>query len=85
MSKKIETTMFFTASWCAACKTVKRMLSANPDIARRIVIIDIDTEAGEAAMRMYRVEAIPCFIRGDGDERHVGALNKRELLAFMEG
>lgn len=84
MSKKIETTMFFTASWCAPCKTVKRMLSANPDIAKRIAIVDIDTGAGEAAMHKYRVEAIPCFIRHD-NERHVGPLNKRELLAFMEG
>ena len=74
--------MFFTASWCAPCKTVKRMLGANPDIAERIAVVDIDTEAGEAAMRKYRVKAIPCFIRGN--ERHVGALNKRELLAFME-
>jgi thiol-disulfide isomerase/thioredoxin len=77
-------TLFFTAKWCAPCQSVKRVLRENPDLAKRIEVVDVETPEGEALMGKYKVRALPTFRRPDG-ERHVGAMNKRELVAFLEG
>lgn len=77
-------TMFFTAKWCAPCQQVKRVLRENPDLARKIEVVDIETPEGEALMGKHKVRALPTFRRPDG-ERHVGAMTKRELRAFLGG
>lgn len=77
-------TMFFTASWCAPCRAVKRILRDDPGLASKIEVVDIEMPEGEALMGKYKVRALPTFRRPDG-ERHVGAMTKRELVAFLGG
>lgn len=77
---KTDKTLFFTASWCAPCRAVKRLLAKEPALAERIEIVDVDEN--EKRANEHRVKAIPTFIRPDG-ERHLGAMTKKELRAFL--
>lgn len=77
---KTDKTLFFTASWCAPCRAVKRLLAKEPKLAERIEVVDIDED--EKRMEEYKVLAIPTFIAPDGT-RHLGGMTKKELRAFL--
>lgn len=82
--KKIR---MFTMKGCAPCAAVRRILNADPGLAARVEIVDIDTDKGERLADEHHVRALPTFLRGDGKgkNRHLGAMSKRELLAWIEG
>lgn len=82
-----HTTMMFTAAGCAPCTTVKRMLKreGNETLAKRVRFVDLDGPDEDAQLfAQHKVRAMPTFIRDDG-QRHVGAMTKRELLAWLGG
>lgn len=76
-------TLFFTAKWCPPCQVVKRMLSKQEALAKKLEIVDIDTEEGEKLAVKFKVRGIPAFIHPDGT-LFVGGMNKKELEAFVE-
>lgn len=72
-------TRVFLAAWCPSSQ---RMLARHPDLAVRLELLDVD--AHEALADAWAIDALPCFVRPDG-ERHRGALGVHELRAFLGG
>lgn len=75
-------TRVFLAAWCPSSQRLVRMLARHPDLAARLELLDVD--AHEALADAWAIDALPCFVRPDG-ERHRGALGARELRAFLGG
>lgn len=84
--------LYFTASWCVPCQTLRRTTWADQEVETALgtyipVKIDIDQHP-DLAMR-YRVEAVPYFVLQSADEQPLkiatGAMNPMQFLDWLEG
>ena len=82
---KIEgRTLFFTASWCPPCQQVKRALGkpGAEAVAAQLLVVDVDTPAGEKLATKHGVQSIPTFVRPDG-ATETGAMTVRQLAKWI--
>ena len=75
---------FFTASWCAACNTLKNNL--NPEDLENVTMVDADSQQHE--VMNAGVRSIPAIIKYDeaGNEidRKYGSMTRGQFLEFIE-
>lgn len=77
-------TLFFTASWCGPCQSMKRALAkdtAKP-VTDKLLVVDIDSAAGMKLAEKHGVRSIPTFMRPDG-ESQVGAMPVAALAKWI--
>ena len=77
-------TLFFTASWCPPCAAMKTAL-ARPSaetVADKLLLVDIDSPAGEELAAKHHVRSIPTFVRPDG-KTEVGGMPVRDLAKWI--
>jgi thiol-disulfide isomerase/thioredoxin len=65
----------FNATWCGPCQMYKKNIFPTPEfmeIAKKYVLVDIDTDEQEALARKYGVSGIPDlrFLKPDGTQVH---------------
>lgn len=76
--------LFFTASWCGACKALKPVVEKEaPEMGYEIKYFDMDTDEGAFAADDYGVRGLPTLITIDSDgselKRAVGNTAWREV------
>ncbi len=79
----------FWAEWCGPCKMIAPILDqvAN-EYGGKITIAKMDVESNKQTPMKYGVRGIPTlmiFKGGNVEATKVGALNKSQLTAFIEG
>jgi thiol:disulfide interchange protein len=84
--------LYFTATWCGPCQSLKHTTWADPAVASALsnyvpIKIDID-QFGELA-RQYPSDGIPHFVVVDGNGKVVrdstGAMDSKEFLDWLNG
>ncbi|MEM9302824.1 MAG: thioredoxin TrxA [Pseudomonadota bacterium] len=79
----------FWAEWCGPCKMIAPLLDQVADeFGDKITIAKMDVEANKQTPMKYQVRGIPTLIifkDGNIAATKVGALNKSQLSAFIEG
>ena len=79
----------FWAEWCGPCKMIAPLLDQVADeLGDKITIAKMDVEANKQTPMKYGVRGIPTlmiFKDGNVEATKVGALNKSQLSAFIEG
>jgi len=73
--------LFFSATWCQPCQTLKRIL-AKRKLTDLVEVIDLD--ANEARAATLGVSCVPMLIRPDGSV-YKGLGPEAEMLAFLKG
>ena len=79
----------FWAEWCGPCKMIAPILDQVADeYGGKITIAKMDVESNKQTPMKYGVRGIPTlmiFKGGNVEATKVGALNKSQLTAFIEG
>lgn len=64
----MKTLLFFSASWCGACKALKPIVEKEaPEKGFEIKYYDLDTDEGAIAADDYGVRSLPTLIVIDSD------------------
>ena len=71
--------LYFTASWCGPCQSMKPIMKELVP-KYNIKVIDVDTDAEMTSK--YGIRSIPTFINEKGD-RKLGAQSKSALESFF--
>jgi thiol:disulfide interchange protein DsbD len=84
--------LYFTATWCDACQTLKQTTWTDPVVAKALsdyVPIKIDVDHFRDLAQQYPSEFLPHFVIVDGDGKVVrdfsGALDSKEFLDWLSG
>src|SRR5574337_399933 len=59
--------LFFSASWCAACKAIESFVAK---LGVEVTKVDISKEPGTGAL--WGVKSLPTFVLVDGNDRELG-------------
>ena len=78
----------FWAAWCGPCRVLSPVLERlAPEVADRVSIVKLDTEANPATAARYAIRSIPAvklFKAGVVAAEFVGALPEGQILAFID-
>jgi thioredoxin 1 len=78
----------FWAEWCAPCKAIAPILEEVIDsYSDRLKIVKINVDENQTIPAQYGVKGIPTlmiFKNGQLEATSVGALNKSQLMAFID-
>jgi thioredoxin-related protein len=84
--------LYFTATWCGPCQSLKHTTWADPAVAKALssyVPIKIDVDQFRDLARQYVGDGIPHFVIVGGDGKTLrefsGALNSKEFLDWLNG
>tara|TARA_B100001287_G_C22508966_1_gene447282 strand:- start:475 stop:726 length:252 start_codon:yes stop_codon:yes gene_type:complete len=75
--------LFFSASWCAPCKEIKKYLT--PEIMKELNIISVDISDDIDLATKYFVSSVPTFIKiknGTKEKMYSGRLTLEQLKTF---
>ncbi len=85
--------LFFTATWCAPCRIMKRTVWADKQVEAEVnaaftpVLIDVNDPGAADALSRYRIGATPTTIFTDPQgkvlERVDGGMGKTDFLAVL--
>lgn len=84
--------LYFTATWCGPCQSLKHTIWADPSVEKALsgyvpIKIDID-QFGDLA-RQYPSDGIPHFVIVDGQgkvmRQTTGAMDSKEFLDWLNG
>ena len=73
----------FSTQWCVPCKKMKPVIEEIKKENKDVKIVFIDADANKELVRKFKVRGVPVFIVfKDGNEefRHVGMIDKKELI-----
>ena len=73
----------FSTQWCIPCKKMKPVIEEIKKENKALKGVFIDVDANKEVVRKYKLRGVPVFIVfKDGNEefRHVGMIDKKELL-----
>jgi len=86
--------LWFTATWCGPCQSLKTTTWADPDVARELsnyvcVKLDVDQPDTKPLAEKYQVNGIPRFVILDKDGKvvhdAVGAMPPSDFLDWLHG
>ena len=82
--------VYFTATWCGPCQSMKRQTWADPRVEAalgRVIPVKIDVDEQPNVARDFNVDGIPRLqlVRPDGSlgPAHVGFISADELLRWL--
>jgi len=79
----------FWAEWCGPCKMIAPILDeVSADYAGRVTIAKLNIDENPQTPPKYGIRGIPTLIlfkNGTVEAQKVGAVNKSQLAAFLEG
>lgn len=80
--------VYFWSRWCGPCRLTSAMLEElAPTLADKVSIFRLDVDTDKAPLMRYGVRRIPTLILfrdGAPAGTKVGALSRRQLLAFLD-
>ena len=78
----------FWAEWCGPCKMITPILEeVAPDYQDKIKVAKLNVDDNKKIAEQYGIRGIPTLIiykNGNAEATHVGALNKSQLVAFID-
>ena len=78
----------FWAEWCAPCKMITPILEEiAPEYQNRIKIAKLNVDDNRTIAEKHGIRGIPTlmvFKAGNVEASHVGALNRSQLVAFID-
>jgi protein disulfide-isomerase len=84
--------MYFTASWCGPCQSLRHTTWADPAVEtalRQYVPVKIDIDQHRDVAMDYHVEAVPHFVllspEGKPQKLASGAMDSADFLAWLKG
>jgi thiol:disulfide interchange protein len=84
--------LYFTATWCGPCQSLKHTTWADPAVAKALadyVPIKIDVDQFGDLAQQYPSDTVPHFVVIDGDGKVVrdfsGVLDSKEFLDWLSG
>lgn len=75
--------LFFNASWCGPCKSVKKYLT--PEVMEEYGVINVDISEHPELAAQHQVASVPTFVKlkeGSLEKFHVGRLSFEDLKTF---
>jgi protein-disulfide isomerase len=68
MTKKTpdDRVLFFSSPYCGPCHEAKEILAKDPELGKKIRVVDTATKSGSRLAETYNIEATPTFVRPDG-------------------
>ena len=76
------------AQWCGPCKLIEPLVqSIADDYDGKVKVVKVDTDVHKDVVGQYGIYGLPLLIafkNGDELRRHEGALNKAQLLDFVQ-
>lgn len=78
----------FEADWCGPCKAIAQPLTqAARDAGVEVEAINVESDSGQAASRVFRVNALPTLVLVDDDGRELkrvsGLRSRPQLDEFL--
>jgi thioredoxin 1 len=78
----------FWAAWCQPCKMIAPILDEIADQYQgRLVVAKVNVDESQEVPTQYGIRGIPTLILfkgGEAEAQKVGALNKAQLVAFID-
>jgi thioredoxin 1 len=83
----------FSASWCPPCKTMKREVWPDAEVAAAVesgfvpMYVDVDLKQYGPVVQRYNVRGIPSILILDGEGqvlRQAGSMSRSKTLKFLE-
>jgi thioredoxin 1 len=73
--------VYFTASWCVPCRTIKPQFARASviDADRDYYIVDIE-EVSPQIVERFAIQAVPTIIFLDGDEHRIAARTAKDIV-----
>ncbi|MFO0745066.1 MAG: thioredoxin family protein [Myxococcota bacterium] len=79
----------FTAAWCAPCRAMEPVLDQlSKDLGGKVAFAEVRADDEPHIAQAFGVQAFPTFMvfrDGAPVARHVGAVSKARLRAWLEG
>lgn len=83
----------FSASWCPPCKTMKRQVWPDAQVAAAVesgfvpIYVDVDLKQYGPVVKRYDIRGIPSILVLDGEGqvvRQAGSMSRSQTLEFLE-
>ena len=78
----------FWAEWCGPCKMITPIIEEiAPDYKNRIKMTKLNVDDNRKSAEQHGIRGIPTLIiykNGNVEATHVGALNRSQLVAFID-
>lgn len=79
----------YWAEWCGPCKMIAPILDeVSTEYSERVRIVKLDVDQNRSTSMKYDIRGVPTlmlFKEGVEVARHIGALSKSQLTAFIDG
>lgn len=75
--------LFFASPYCGPCEEAKEVIAKDPELKKRIRVVDTTTDRGDKLAAAHKIEATPTFVRPDG-KRLVGLPDGPRGLASLK-
>jgi len=87
-SSQVPVLVDFWAAWCQPCKMIAPILDEIADQYQgRLIVAKVNVDESQEVPTQYGIRGIPTLIlfkNGEMEAQKVGALNKAQLVAFID-
>jgi thioredoxin 1 len=87
-SSQLPVLVDFWAAWCQPCKMIAPILDEIADQYQgRLIVAKVNVDESQEIPTQYGIRGIPTLILfkgGEAEAQKVGALNKAQLVAFID-
>ncbi len=87
-NKEFPVLVDFWAEWCQPCKMVSNVIDeVAEEYDGRVIFLKLNVDHSTDIAAKYNIRGIPhliMFVKGEVKSQRTGALNKAELVAFID-